>query len=61
MLLIDSLKTVKEKAEFKNYYLDNDKQLTTPIVEQRGLNKKSYLLVSFSSYKLVLYLIFVTS
>lgn len=33
MLLLDSLKTDKERAEFKNYYLDNDKQLTKPIEE----------------------------
>lgn len=33
MLLIDSLKSEKEKAEFKNYYLDNGKQTTTPVVE----------------------------
>lgn len=33
MLLVDSLKAEKEKAEFRNFYLDNDKQLTIPIEE----------------------------
>lgn len=33
MLLVDSLKTEKEKAEFKNYYLENGKQVSKPIEE----------------------------
>lgn len=33
MLLIDSLKMEKEKAEFKNFYLDNGKQTTVPVNE----------------------------
>ena len=34
MLLMDSLKTEKEKAEFKNFYLDNGKQVAVPVVEE---------------------------
>lgn len=33
MLLVDSLKTEKEKAEFKNYYLDNGKKSEVPVNE----------------------------
>lgn len=33
MLTIDSLKSEKEKAEFKNFYLDNGKQTTVPLAE----------------------------
>ncbi len=33
MLTIDSLKSEKEKAEFKNFYLDNGKQTAVPLAE----------------------------
>lgn len=33
MLLIDSLKTVKEQAEFKNFYLDNGRQTSVAVEE----------------------------
>ena len=34
MLLIDSLKTEKEKAEYKNFYLDNGRRTDVPIEEK---------------------------